>query len=162
MDPLSEKIRKMIASKQLKISMSEVARVTGVSTSQLRYWEKKGYIKSEQDEQNKNHYFSFPTIFQVLTIKVFLDQGFTLAMAVKKERKRRELHKIFTRFITDGIKEVEQTGEDSGEVKLGSLAEDSTKEVYEVINCDERRIRSRDAKENYRIINFVLRLECRG
>ena len=55
MDPLSEKIRKMIASKQLKISMSEVARVTGVSTSQLRYWEKKGYIKSEQDEQNKNH-----------------------------------------------------------------------------------------------------------
>ena len=51
MDPLSEKIRKMIASKQLKISMSEVARVTGVSTSQLRYWEKKGYIKSEQDEQ---------------------------------------------------------------------------------------------------------------
>ena len=69
MDPLSEKIRKMIASKQLKISMSEVARVTGVSTSQLRYWEKKGYIKSEQDEQNKNHYFSFSTIFQVLTIK---------------------------------------------------------------------------------------------
>ena len=58
MDPLSEKIRKMIASKQLKISMSEVARVTGVSTSQLRYWEKKGYIKSEQDKQNKNHYFS--------------------------------------------------------------------------------------------------------
>ena len=44
MDPLSEKIRKMIASKQLKISMSEVARVTGVSTSQLRYWEKKGIL----------------------------------------------------------------------------------------------------------------------
>ncbi|MFR0575923.1 MerR family transcriptional regulator [Limosilactobacillus reuteri subsp. suis] len=148
MDPLSEKIRKMIASKQLKISMSEVARVTGVSTSQLRYWEKKGYIKSEQDEQNKNHYFSFPTIFQVLTIKAFLDQGFTLAMAVKKERKRRELHKIFTRFITDGIKEVEQTGEDSGEVKLGPLAEDSTKEVYAVIDSDKTSLRIRDHKEN--------------
>ncbi len=148
MDPLSEKIRKMIASKQLKISMSEVARVTGVSTSQLRYWEKKGYIKSEQDEQNKNHYFSFPTIFQVLTIKVFLDQGFTLSMAVKKERKRRELHKIFTRFITDGIKEVEQTGEDSGEVKLGPLAEDSTKEVYAVIDSDKTSLRIRDHKEN--------------
>ncbi|MDE6948308.1 MerR family transcriptional regulator [Lactobacillus reuteri] len=148
MDPLSGKIRKMIASKQLKISMSEVARVTGVSTSQLRYWEKKGYIKSEQDEQNKNHYFSFSTIFQVLTIKVFLDQGFTLAMAVKKERKRRELHKIFTRFITDGIKEVEQTGEDSGEVKLGPLAEDSTKEVYAVIDSDKTSLRIRDHKEN--------------
>lgn len=148
MDPLSEKIRKMIASKQLKINMSEVARVTGVSTSQLRYWEKKGYIKSEQDEQNKNHYFSFSTIFQVLTIKVFLDQGFTLAMAVKKERKRRELHKIFTRFITDGIKEVEQTGEDSGEVRLGPLAEDSTKEVYAVIDGDKTSLRIRDRKEN--------------
>ena len=128
--------------------MSEVARVTRVSTSQLRYWEKKGYIKSEQDEQNKNHYFSFPTIFQVLTIKVFLDQGFTLAMAVKKERKRRELHKIFTRFITDGIKEVEQTGEDSGEVKLGPLAEDSTKEVYAVIDGDKTSLHIRDHKEN--------------
>lgn len=148
MDPLSEKIRKMIASKQLKISMSEAARVTGVSTSQLRYWEKKGYIKSEQDEQNKNHYFSFPTIFQVLTIKVFLDQGFTLAMAVKKERKRRELHKIFTRFITDGIKEVKQTGDDSGEIKLGPLTEDPTKEVYAVINGDKTSFRIRDHKEN--------------
>ena len=36
MDPLSEKIRKMIASKQLKFIMSAVARVSGVSTSQLR------------------------------------------------------------------------------------------------------------------------------
>ena len=69
MDPLSEKIRKMIASKQLKISMSEVARVTGVSTSQLRYWEKKGYIKSEQDEQKKKNYFIFKKIFHLLKIK---------------------------------------------------------------------------------------------
>ena len=53
MDSLSEQIREMIISNQLKISMSEVSRVTGVSTSQLRYWEKKGYIRSEQDEQNK-------------------------------------------------------------------------------------------------------------
>lgn len=148
MDPLSEKIRKMIASKQLKISMSEVARVTGVSTSQLRYWEKKGYIKSEQDEQNKNHYFSFSTIFQVLTIKASLDQGFTLAMAVKKERKRRELHKIFTRFITDGIKEVNQTGEEKGEIKLGPLAEDSTKEVYAVIDKGQTSLHIRAYNEN--------------
>ena len=77
-----------------------------------------------------------------------MDQGFTLAMAVKKERKRRELHKIFTRFITDGIKEVEQTGEDSGEVKLGSLAEDSTKEVYAVIDGEKTSLRIRDRKEN--------------
>ena len=52
MDPLSEKIRKMIASKQLKISMSEVARVTGVSTSQLRYWEKRGEKNARSKKEN--------------------------------------------------------------------------------------------------------------
>ncbi|GGI63452.1 MerR family transcriptional regulator [Limosilactobacillus caviae] len=144
MDPLSEQIRKMIVSKQLKISMSEVSRVTGVSTSQLRYWERKGYISSDQDEQNKNHYFSFPTIFQVFTIKVFLDQGFTLTTAVKKEQERCELHKIFTRFITDCIMEIKQTGEKQGEVKLGPLAEDPTKEVYAVITDDKTSLHVRD------------------
>ena len=91
MDRFSNQVRKMIVSKQLKVSMTEVSRVTGVSTSQLRYWEKKGYIQSEQDDQNKNHYFSLPTIFQAFTIKLFLDQGYTLTMAVKKEQHRREL-----------------------------------------------------------------------
>ena len=148
MDPLSEKIRKLIASKELKISMSEMARVTDVSTSQLRYWEKKGYIKSEQDEQNKNHYFTLPVMFQVFTIKAFLDQGYTLAMAVKKEHERRELHQIFIRFIADCIMEVKQTGEKKGEINLGPLAEEPTKEVYAVIDGQQTslHIRTRTMK----------------
>lgn len=134
MDRFSNQVRKMIVSKQLKVSMTEVSRVTGVSTSQLRYWEKKGYIQSEQDDQNKNHYFSLPTIFQAFTIKLFLDQGYTLTMAVKKEQQRRELHRVFERFITDCILEIKQTGEKEGEIKLGPLADDPTKEVYATIN----------------------------
>ncbi|MBB1079664.1 MerR family transcriptional regulator [Limosilactobacillus sp. STM2_1] len=134
MDRLSNQVRKMITSKQLKVSMTEVSRVTGVSTSQLRYWEKKGYIRSEQDEQNKNHYFNLTTIFQAFTIKLFLDQGYTLATAVKKEQERRELHRIFERFITDCILEIRQTGEKKGEVNLGPLADDPTKEVYALID----------------------------
>lgn len=103
MDQLTKNLRKMISAGNLKVSMSEMARVAGVSTSQLRYWDRKGFIKSEQDEQNKNHYFSLRTLFQVCTIKMYLDQGYTLAVAVQKERERRKYHGIFKQFIVDRV-----------------------------------------------------------
>ena len=81
---LGKQFRQLITNDHLRISMTELAHVTGVSTSQIRYWERKGYISSKQSDKNKNHYFSFLTLFRVATIKYFLDQGFTLATAVKK------------------------------------------------------------------------------
>lgn len=129
---LSAAIKRLIVSKELKINMTEASRLTGVSTSQLRYWEKKGYIKSEQGEQNKNHYFTLTTVLQAFTIKFFLDQGFTLAMAVKKEQKRRESSLILRQFITNGVTAVKQ----NGEVKLGPLADDPATEVYAQVAGD--------------------------
>lgn len=32
----------------IRITMSQLVEMTGVSPSQIRYWEKKGYINSEQ------------------------------------------------------------------------------------------------------------------
>lgn len=149
MDQLTEKMREMITNSELKISMTEVARVTGVSTSQLRYWEKKGYIKSAQDQQNKNHYFDLFTIFQAYTIKLFLDQGYTLTTAVQKEKERRESHQIFKTFITNGVRSVVQTGKDTGEVKLGTLAEMPTKEVYAVVRDGKTSLHLRTVKEDH-------------
>ena len=44
---LSERFRKMIKQSNLRITMSQLGEMTGVSPSQIRYWEKKGYINSE-------------------------------------------------------------------------------------------------------------------
>lgn len=148
MDRFAKQFKQMIVGEQLKVSMTEAARVTGVSTSQLRYWEKKGYIKSDQDKENKNHYFNLVTIFQAYTIKLFLDQGYTLAMAVQKEQEHRKLHQIFKRFITDGITAIKQTSDNGGVVELGPLADDPTKEVYAVINDHGTSLHLRPMKGN--------------
>lgn len=116
---LGKQFRQLITNDHLRISMTELAHVTGVSTSQIRYWERKGYISSKQSDKNKNHYFSFLTLFRVATIKYFLDQGFTLATAVKKERERQELGKIFRTFIADQVKAITQLGPKTGKLPWG-------------------------------------------
>ena len=123
---LREHFRRMIKDNKLRISMSEMARVTGVSTSQLRYWERKGYIHSRQDDKNKNHYFGLLTMFS--------DQGFTLTVAVKKERQRKALGRIFREFFADQIKDVKQLDDQKGEVDLGTLADDPGTEVYAIVD----------------------------
>lgn len=140
---LGKQFRQLITNDQLSISMTELAKVTGVSTSQIRYWERKGYISSKQSDKNKNHYFSFLTLFRVATIKYFLDQGFTLAMAEKKEQKRQELGKIFRTFIADRVKAIKQLGPKKGEVVLGTLENDSEKEIYAIVDHDGTKLYSR-------------------
>jgi transposase-like protein len=142
MDLLTKNFRKMIIenAKQLKVTMSEIACVTGVSTSQLRYWERKGYIASKQDEQNKNHHFSLVTLFKVSIIKMYLDEGYTLAVAVQKERERRNYHDIFQQFIADCVMGVsEENGQ--GRVDLGPLSDDPGKRVVAIIEDGKTKLK---------------------
>ena len=113
--------------------MSQLVEMTGVSPSQIRYWEKKGYINSEQGEKNQNHLYSINILYRVCTIKFFLDQGYTLAVAVKKEQERREDVKLFREFIFNQKLSVEQTGSGKGEIILGKIAENPNTEVYATI-----------------------------
>lgn len=148
MSLLARQFRKTILNKEIKIGMTELAKVTGVSTSQIRYWERKGYIHSEQDQQNKNHYFSILMVYKVYIIKFYLDQGYTLQMAVQKEREQRKLGEIFKKFLTDCIINIQQQGEDQGEVVLGTLAEEPNKEVYAKIKHGEKTtLHLREAKD---------------
>lgn len=143
---LKEHFRRIITENKLQISMSELARITGVSTSQLRYWERKGYIHSKQDDKNKNHYFGLPTMISVFVIKDFLDQGYTLAVAVKKEQAHKQLGKIFKRFIADQVKDVRQLAVNKGEVDLGTLENDPGKEVYAIVDPNGTHLYTRPVK----------------
>lgn len=130
MDQVSSQIRKLITEDKLKVSMSELSRVTGVSPSQIRYWEHKGYISSQQNEQNQNHYYTMATLIKVYVIKYFLDQGYTLSGAVEKERSRRMTNQFFRQFMLDRVLAIKQTGDDTGEISLGPLSDDPSLEVY--------------------------------
>lgn len=136
MDTLGKRLREIFKSNDIKIGMTELAKVTGVSPSQLRYWERKGYIHSQQDQQNKNHHFSLLTAYQVRTIKFYLDEGYTLQVAVQKEQRRRTLARTFHRFIEERIKSIEQDDAGDGLVLLGQLDDDPTKEVYARVDQD--------------------------
>lgn len=136
MDALGKQFREIFKSDDIKIGMSELAKVTGVSSSQIRYWERKGYIHSQQDQQNKNHHFSLMTAYQVRIIKFYLDQGYTLQVAVQKERERRALGKVFRHFISDRIQGIEQDSDGDGLVRLGRLDDDPTREVYARVDKD--------------------------
>ncbi|WP_288657872.1 MerR family transcriptional regulator [uncultured Limosilactobacillus sp.] len=136
MDALGKQFREIFKSNDIKIGMTELAKVTGVSPSQLRYWERQGFIHSQQDQQNKNHHFSLMTAYQVRTIKFYLDQGYTLQVAVQKEHERRTLGKVFRYFITDRIQSIDQDDNGDGLVMLGKLDDDPTKEVYARVDQD--------------------------
>lgn len=143
---LGDRFREMMKQSNLRINMTQLSEITGVSPSQIRYWEKKGYIKSEQSEKNQNHFYPITMIYQVGTIKFFLDQGFTLTMAVKKEKEHRESIKLFREFITSRRLDIKQIGPHKGEIELGAVAEDPDTEVYATIEDGKTELHLRTKK----------------
>lgn len=127
--------RERIIKSNLKVNLTDLSKVTDASPSQIRYWERKGYIKSEQDQENKNHKYSIMTVIQVGMIKFYLDRGYTLPMAVKKEHEHRETGRLIRHFFADRIYGITQTGKFCGEIDLGPLADDANSHV--IANVDE-------------------------
>lgn len=133
MDTLAERFRKMVRQNNIRITMSQLTEMTGVSTSQIRYWEKKGYIKSEQSEKNQNHLYPVQMLYRVCTIKYFLDQGYTLAVAVKKEEEHRESVKLFREFVFSQKLTVKPLDGNGGEIELGEITDKPGTMVYATI-----------------------------
>lgn len=134
METLVERFQRMINQNNLRITMSQLSEMTGVSPSQIRYWEKKNYIHSEQGEKNQNHLFPMKMLYHVCAIKFYLDQGYTLANAAQKADAHRESSKLFRRFMTDQQLQVTATGPGQGEIIVGTIAEDPHTEVYATVN----------------------------
>ena len=127
---LKDQFWHLLQPQRLKISSTDLSRITTVSPSQVRYWERKGYLHAEQGQTGQKHYFSLPAVFQASIIKHFLNKGYTLRMAVQKEHQHRRDGQVFRQFLTDRIMAIPQTGIGKGVIKLGPLADDSNQEVY--------------------------------
>ena len=68
-------------------SIGDTAKITGATQKQIRNWEAKGYIPEAQrviSGQRGYRRFTEPQIEIIGNIKMYLDQGFTLAAAVQK------------------------------------------------------------------------------
>ncbi|MDT2828665.1 MAG: MerR family transcriptional regulator [Enterococcus viikkiensis] len=101
-------VKQLLESDDLLVGISELSKVTGVSPRQIRYWEQKGYIHSA-GEKSGNRQFKLPMVIKVEIIKHFLDEGYTLTVAVEKAKERQEnVHhaKLLLRDTFKGIQNI--------------------------------------------------------
>ncbi|WP_258430187.1 MerR family transcriptional regulator [Lentilactobacillus kisonensis] len=111
-----------------------MSRATGISQTKLRYWERKGYIKSKQGK-NQNRKFSYSMLIKAYQIKLFLDQGYTLAVAAEKAENKNNTLKLVRRVIFDRFEDV-ATYDNHPAINLGYFDEDKDKLLYAVIYDD--------------------------
>lgn len=109
---------KNVPIENLIFGIGDVASATGVSQSQIRYWESKGYISSEVVKGSKNRKFSYKTVIKVQHIKVFLDDGYTLVGAAKQAQKRDEYFDTLRTFFESRFEGME-INDGQAEIDMG-------------------------------------------
>jgi len=112
------------------VGISDLAKTTGVSQTQLRYWEQKGYIHSQKaTEKNTAHRFSYGTLMRVHFIKAMLDEGFTLAAAAQRASEHGTQMEMMRIFVTNAFEGVEER-DGHHMINLGYFDEAHTKNLY--------------------------------
>ncbi|MCQ9316561.1 MerR family transcriptional regulator [Pediococcus pentosaceus] len=113
-------VKKIIDSEAMLLSIGDVANAVDVSTRQLRYWEKKGYIKSKISKTGQRKYTYF-TMIQAGNIASYIEDGFTLAKAAEKAQSNGHIMKALRHFLKErfsGGREIPNGYEfDLGEIK---------------------------------------------
>lgn len=130
MTEMRDYLHKVLLSDSLQFTITQVTQMTGVSGSQLRYWERKGFIKSAQSQKNKNHFYNFKMLLRISTIKYYLDQGFTLKSAAAQEEKHKQIMKIYHQFLDARRFNIVQNEDGQYEIILGTLEDDPKTQVY--------------------------------
>lgn len=105
MAQFTNEIREIFDFHRLVFRIGELSSMTGVSARQLRYWEQKGLINSQERSDGKQaRVYTFKTFVLVSMMKYFLDTGYTLVAAAQQAKQRQENAKVMHRFITRGMR----------------------------------------------------------
>ncbi|KRO26689.1 MerR family transcriptional regulator [Lactiplantibacillus fabifermentans] len=117
---------------QFALNISDLARVTGVSQTQLRYWEQKNYIhsiKNSDTEKSTAHRYSYGTLMRVHFIKAMLDEGFTLAAAAQKASEQSNQMEMMRIFVVNAFQGIEER-DGHHMINLGYFDEAHTQRLY--------------------------------
>ncbi|MDV7740108.1 MerR family DNA-binding transcriptional regulator [Leuconostoc mesenteroides] len=137
-------IHKKTAFDKLQFGIGDLARMTGVSTRQLRYWEKQGYVKAlDRNDDQESRLYGFRAFLKVSIIKQHIDDGDTLRTAVIHANEH-----IDSAMITKHImKQTFQGLEDfqgTVAVNMGYFDDDETQLLYVFLE---------DGKAKYRVVD---------
>lgn len=131
MAEFSDELRQVFDVKRLVFRIGEIASMTGVSARQLRYWEQKGLIQSqERPDEKQARVYTFKTFIQVSMIKYFMDEGLTLAAAAKRAGDRQTRAQQIHRFVTRGLQGLLQI---DGEMALNLGAFDAEQTLLAIL-----------------------------
>lgn len=130
--------------KDLDVSMGigETSRVTGATTTQIRYWEKKGMVQSLRHGEGQNKRYTYRNIARIMFIKSMIDQGYTLAKAEKEATQHFSLVEAVQRVVKERIRGSEQQG-DTMMINLGPLDNDAKYDVVAKVGKHVKLLRKR-------------------
>ncbi|MCD2256740.1 MerR family transcriptional regulator [Agrilactobacillus fermenti] len=124
-----------LSTDRLIFGIGEIARMTDISTRQLRYWEKRGYIKPLAKKEGETRTYNFKTVIAITSIKHFLDEGYTLQAAASKVTEFTHQADILKKFILNryqGLTEIDGLPA----IDFGTLAENPEQHVFGLITRD--------------------------
>ncbi|WP_295730974.1 MerR family transcriptional regulator [uncultured Limosilactobacillus sp.] len=135
MKSLAKELHQTFFNDKLQITLSELSEACGVSPSQIRYWEKKGYIQSTQNKKNQSHKYTFKALSVVMGIKYYLDQGYTLSTAFTKQQQQRNIIRCVKSFAVNRIQDIKLNGQ-LVEIDLGPLKDEPLKHVVAMVESN--------------------------
>lgn len=133
----------------LNISIGDISDLTKVSPRQLRYWEEKGYIHPKKcSRESKQRKYSLYTLIKVFHVKQFLDEGFTLKVAVKKAEEKKQKRMAIGSFFKERAEvEVITLADQSYQIDFG-LSDDGGYQVLGIVNPTGVRLKVLPKQEN--------------
>lgn len=134
--------KKMVEENSLRISLKELSTASGVSGRQLRYWEEKGFIKSEQSQAGKAHKYTLQTMFKVISIKDLLDQGYTLAKATEIIGQHQHVRHAIRQFVRDNLLKIQEDN-DGVQMNIGQLTDHPEYDVEVQITTSQENVNLR-------------------
>ncbi|GAK30201.1 transcriptional regulator [Weissella oryzae SG25] len=122
-------LKKGLQADRFKFRIGEIAKMTGVSTRQLRYWESKGIIRPIERESDEARVYNHETYIKVSMIKHFLDEGASLKVAVIKCKELEKIWRMVHDVVSIGVQGI---GTLDGEevVDLGFFDEAHLQRLY--------------------------------
>lgn len=135
----SDKQKRVLDLSKLQFKIGELSRMTGVSTRQLRYWEKKAFIAAKQRQEEQDaRVFGFDAYVKVSLVKHLMDEGYTLSAANDKSKTLIEDAKWAHHFARQAFHGIENVN-GRRRLNLGFIDDAHEQVLYGVTN-DEGKI----------------------
>ena len=119
MDNLVQRMKEL----DISLGIGETSRVTGATTTQIRYWEKKGLIHALRHETGGNKRYTLKNIAVISMIKVMMDEGYTLAKASEIINTRYQNADAFHTIIRTRLENLDRH-DDTTELSFGMIEND--------------------------------------